>query len=326
MPAAAAPHLAVAGLVPAVAELEHLAEDRDAAAGQAGQHVERGAHRGRRGVVAVVEDRHAPGRTSSPRCVRRRRHRQAGGDLVEVEARPAARPTAAAARALWTAWRPSAGSLDRLVRRRRSASTEAHPVDAGAIDVAGGHVGVGREAVGQRPGRVRARHPRDPLVVGVEDRRAVGAAAPRRSSPLAALDRLDRADPRQVDRLDGGHDADPRAGRCAARSAISPPTYMPISRTAASVAGPRRSSGQRQADLVVLVALVAQRPAVGPPGRPRPPPWSRSWRCCRSRPRRAGRTDAASRPPSRPAPRRGRPTRTTRDRAGRVERGVIGRG
>ena len=44
-----------------------------------------------------------------------------------------------------------------------------------------------------------------------------------------------------------------------ARSAISPPTYMPISRTAASCSGPEVEHGQRQADLVVPVALGAQR-------------------------------------------------------------------
>ena len=76
---------------------------------------------------------------------------------------------------------------------------------------------------------------------------------------LRPLDRLERADPRQVHGwtavttpIDGG--------AIAARSAISPETYMPISSTAASSSGPSRSQRQRQADLVVLVALRLERP------------------------------------------------------------------
>ena len=40
-----------------------------------------------------------------------------------------------------------------------------------------------------------------------------------------------------------------------ARSAISPPTYMPISRTAASCSGPRSSTVRGRPDLVVPIAL-----------------------------------------------------------------------
>ena len=98
--------LAVAGLVP-IAQLEHLAEDGHAAAGQAGQQLEGGADRGRRGVVAVVEDRHVAG-PDEPVPMRRR---PAVGEARRRSSRssPAASPTAAAARALWTACRPRAG-------------------------------------------------------------------------------------------------------------------------------------------------------------------------------------------------------------------------
>ena len=69
---------------------------------------------------------------------------------------------------------------------------------------------------------------------------------------------------------------------------------------------------QRQADLVVLVALASQRREPARRGRPRWPPWWTSWRCSRSRPRRAAGTGAASRRRPRRAPparrRRGRPS------------------
>ena len=109
-------------------------------------------------------------------------------------------------------------------RRRRSARTSASV----------------REAVGQRRARaVRPAIAPDPLVVRVEDRHAVRG---QRLDQLALgpLDGLDRPDPRQVDRLDRRDDADLGPRRSRARSAISPPTYMPISRTAARCSGPRR--------------------------------------------------------------------------------------
>ena len=85
------------------------------------------------------------------------------------------------------------------------------------------------------------------------------------SSPLACSIGLDRPDPRQVDRLDGGDDTDRRSPRWPRRSAISPPTYIPISRTAASCSGPEAQDRQRQADLVVLVALALERRGTSSP-------------------------------------------------------------
>ena len=180
-------------------------------AGQPGQQVERGDHGPRRGVVAVVDDRHAT-ETNELDPVRRR---PAGGQARRRSRRrvsPAARPTAAPASALWTDSRPRVGivtgRLPASVRKR-----EAHPGGPGRLDGLGADVGVGREPVADAPAAERA-----PM------RRTIGSSALRIAAPsagqrleqlaLGRLDRLERPDPRQVDRLDGGHDADPRPGEC----------------------------------------------------------------------------------------------------------------
>ena len=56
----------------------------------------------------------------------------------------------------------------------------------------------------------------------------------------------------------------------------------------ASCSGPEPQHGQRQADLVVLVALGAQRREARARAPPRRPPWSRSWRCCPVMPTTSG--------------------------------------
>ena len=68
-----------------VAQLEHLAEDRDPPTAQAGQHLERGQHRRRRGVVAVVDHGHVAetDELAAMRCPGR--GRQPGDDRVEVQ-------------------------------------------------------------------------------------------------------------------------------------------------------------------------------------------------------------------------------------------------
>ena len=80
------PDLAMARLG-GVAQLQHLAEDRDRPAGQAGQQLQRGAHRAGRGVVAVVEDRDRAGRDELAAMGRGRGPRETGHDLVDGHAR-----------------------------------------------------------------------------------------------------------------------------------------------------------------------------------------------------------------------------------------------
>jgi hypothetical protein len=89
---------------------------------------------------------------------------------------------------------------------------EAHSVGAGGHDVLRSHVGVGREAVRHHPSAGPARHPADTLVVGVEHREpAVGRGGELLDElGLGSLDGVEGPDPRQVDGLDRGDDADHR--------------------------------------------------------------------------------------------------------------------
>ena len=147
-PAGRLADLAMARVV-RVAQLEHLAQDRDVAAGQAGEQLQRRAHGAaatrcscRRGCATP------PARISSTAVRRATAGRRARGTIV-VQASPAASPTAAAASALWTACRPSAG-IATVARpagmRAGSASRRAR-----AIDVRRADVGVLGEAVGRSP-------------------------------------------------------------------------------------------------------------------------------------------------------------------------------
>ena len=103
-----------------------------------------------------------------------------------------------------------------------------------------------------------------------------------------------------------------------ASSAISPPAYMPISSTAARWSGPEAQERQRQPDLVVEVALVAQRPVRRRRARPRRPPSSTSWRCCPVTPTTSG--SNRDRQPAAIAPSATRPSGNGQD--GHVAEGV----
>ena len=102
--------------------------------GSPAEQLQRGGDRGRRGVVAVVDDRHAA-RTDqlrpvgrAPAAGRARRRWRRGRS-------PAASPTAAAASALWTARRPSVGIATAgapAVRRPSSKPIPSAPRDATA--------------------------------------------------------------------------------------------------------------------------------------------------------------------------------------------------
>ena len=83
-PAGGLPDPAVAG-VALVAQLEHVAEHRDPPAAQAGQDVERGKHRGGRGVVAVVEQGHVAETDELAAMRARGAGGQPGGDGLEIE-------------------------------------------------------------------------------------------------------------------------------------------------------------------------------------------------------------------------------------------------
>ena len=169
------------------------------------------------GVVGVVEDRATARRaTASPRCGADQPPRRRVDDRRRGPC-PAARPTAAAASALWTDCRPSVGTTGaRSPPGRRE--VKRMPSRRPRLDVLGAHVGVRRSRSGGREPRVRSRHPRDARVVRVEDRRRRRPGRASTSSPLACSIASSDPDPREVDRLDRRDDADRGAGRCAARS------------------------------------------------------------------------------------------------------------
>ena len=75
-----------------VAELEHLAEDRDPPTRQAGQQVERGDHGAGRRVVGVVDERHAPETDELDPMRRGPAAGEARHDLLERQARRRDRP------------------------------------------------------------------------------------------------------------------------------------------------------------------------------------------------------------------------------------------
>ena len=276
-------------LVARLAQLEHLAEHGAAAAGQPGQQVERGDHGPRRGVVAVVDDRHAT-KTNELDPMRCRPARgQALGDLVDAE--PGG-PTDCGPGQRVMDRQPAEGRDRDRSAARIGAQGEAHPGGPGRLDGLGTDVGVGREPVADAPGRRAGAHAPDDLIVGIEDRGAVGGECLEQLA-LGRLDRLDRPDPRQVDRLDGRHHADLRPGEAGQVGDLAARVH-PHLEDGGLVLRAEAHQRQGQADLVVLVALVAQRPEAAARGRPPRPPWSTSWRCSRSRRRPAARTGDAS--------------------------------
>ena len=135
------------------------------------------------------------------------------------------------------------------------------PVEPGRDDVLGADVGVGGEAVGQRPAPPSAGHPADARIVGIEDGDAVGGKGLDELG-LRVLDRIDRSDPAQVHPEDGRDDADPRP-RHAGEVADLAADVHPHLEHRGLVVRAQPQDRQRQADLVVLVALASERPPIG---------------------------------------------------------------
>ena len=104
-------------------------------------------------------------------------------------------------------------------------------------------------------------------------------AAPR-PAPLGGFDGLDRPDPAEVDAQHGGDDADPGPGEARQLGDLAAGVHAHLEH-GADVVAPQAEEGQRQSDLVVLVAFAPERSTAtrqdggdGLLGRV-------SWRCCR---------------------------------------------
>ena len=239
-----------------------VAEHRHSAAGQAGKQVERGEHRPGRRVVAVVDDRR-PAQPDElgpmwggPATGQRR------DDRVEPHARRVAdgRPGQGVVHGQAPWHRDGDGSFP-----GRRPEAEPHPVDSGAGDLVGAHVGAVGESVAQGAGGRPVVHPRDDRVVLVEDRRAVRRQRLEQLA-LGLLDRLERPDPRQVDRLHGGDDPDRRPGHRRQLGDLATDVHAHLE-DGRLVLRAEPEQRQRQPDLVVHVALGPQRPARRPEDR-----------------------------------------------------------
>ena len=101
-------------------------------------------------------------------------------------------------------------------------------------------------------------HPSNPLVIGIEDGRATRREGLDQLA-LLGLDRLDRADPGEMDRLDAGDDADPWPADPGEIGDVACDVHAHLE-DERLICGGEAQDGQRQADLVVLVALVLERP------------------------------------------------------------------
>ena len=173
-----------------LAELAHLAEHRDPAAGRvdARERVERGGHRRRVGVVGVVEHDDARRRCARAPCAtaRARTRGEPGGDVVERHAarqrdRGRERGVHHLVRAAHRE-RDRARSPRRLEPERGRSSASRRDVDAPARRRR--HAPADdQHARGRRCGR-RARA--SSRVAGVEHRQAVGRRAPRAARPSPA--------------------------------------------------------------------------------------------------------------------------------------------
>ncbi len=227
-----------------VPELAHLAQDRDpAAAGQAGQELQGGEHRARaRRCSCRRRSTTPPARITIDRCSAR--DGVASPGTISSRLRPAASPAAVAASALWTARRPRAGiatgrSPAGVTSRKRMPSSPRDSTPAARTSASVG------EAVGHRSrARVRAAIGRTRASSAL--RIATPAVGGRRAAPRAARPWRPRSRPATRSATGGPAGSAvtmPISGRpIAARSRISPPTYMPISRTAAACSGPSRST------------------------------------------------------------------------------------
>ncbi len=198
-----------------------------------------------------------PARITVERCLARDGAARPG--TISSSPRPAARPAATPASALCTASRPSPAISTRAIAGGGDES-ERHAVETARDDVVRAHVGVGREAVGRRAGARARGHPEHPRVVGVEDRdpAVVGRRERLDQLRLRVLDRLERSDPGQVDRLHGGHDPDRRPPDRGQLADLAADVHAHLEHRGL-VPRPQAEHRQRQADLVVLVALRAQR-------------------------------------------------------------------
>ena len=103
---------------------------------------------------------------------------------------------------------------------------------------------------------VRARERRDPRVVVVQDRRAVAGSAST-SSALASSIASMRSGPLQVDGRDRGHDPDRRPAQGGQGRDLAADVH-PHLEDGGPVLRPQAQERERQADLVVLVALAPQ--------------------------------------------------------------------
>ena len=139
------------------------------------------------------------------------------------------------------------------------ASWKRIPAVPADVDVDRPNVGVVGEAVADGPRDGSRVHPGDDRVVGVEDR---PAARRQRLEQLALglLDRVERADPREVDRLHRGDDADRRPGHRREVGDLAADVHAHLE-DRCLVLRAEAQERQRQPDLVVLVALVLERPA-----------------------------------------------------------------
>ena len=265
-------------LVVAVAELEHLAEDRDAPAGQPGEQVERGDDRAGRRVVGVVDDGHA---AADGRARTRCGADQPPARPATISSRSARRePDGGRASALWTDSRPSAGIVDVAAAASVSRRPKRMPVEPGDVDGLGADVGVVARSrrSGRGPPSARA-HPADDRVVGVEDRPRRPAAAPRPARPWPA--RSPRAS-----RCATGGPAGPRSPRRSPAARCAPGRRSRRRRTCPSRGRRPRAPGRGAGRSAAARSRCSGCPrcaASGSAGRgpPRPPPWSTSWRCSR---------------------------------------------
>ena len=232
----------------------------------------RARRRGGRAARPAGRARRPPTRARRCSCRRRPSRRAAGRRSVAVRRAPAAgagRRRSRRGRARRRAPTAAAGQrvVDRQAPERRDGRRRARPTgvrsrkripSSPAMSTASARTSASsREAVAQGPGRGPRVHPRDDRVVGVEDRPCRPAGSASSSSPLACS--TASSEPMR-DRWTGWTAVTtPIDGRpMAARSAISPPTYMPISRTAASCSGPsRRTVSGRPISLFWLPSVFA---------------------------------------------------------------------
>ena len=159
------PQLAVVALLVARPELEHVAEHGDAPAGGGrGKLVERGAHRHRVRVVAVVDDDHAArqsiaARRAAPRTRHRARRRRAPRPSARAAASAAHRSLSrCAARKPGSSMHAPLAEGDEHARRLRAASTRRRP-RARSARPRGRRAGTARAAARRpapRPSRPRA--------------------------------------------------------------------------------------------------------------------------------------------------------------------------